>query len=438
MSAAAPKNIEAEQCVLGSVVLSARAMDKVALMLRVEDFFDARHRVIYKAILALMGQSVPIDLVTLVGELQDSHELDDAGGPAYISALIDIVPSVVNIDHYANIVRDKSILRRVIHISSQIIDRCHGQSDDIDLLLDDAIQSYNGISDASMGISNWPEPIDLAASFVDPPPTLNWLWPGFLAGSVGVLMAAGGTGKSYWALQAAMAVACGGGDGDLLRLRPKVGGRVVYIAAEDPIPVLVTRIQAIGRFLPAAVKNTIAERLDLLPMMGKRLDIMANIGRLIAYCADARLIILDTISRLHDLSENDNSDMARLVSALEHLADSTGAAILYLHHVDKASARSGQRNQQAARGASALVDNARWGGLLSRMSEAEARKHNITLKQGRRYLRYSPVKQNYTVPLPDCWYVRQDDGVLNLVELKAKRKPQQAVVDNCRVDDNDW
>ena len=91
--------------------------------------------------------------------------------------------------------------------------------------------------------------IDLLAAFEQEPPALDFIWPGFLAGTVGALIAPGATGKSFWALEAAMAVACTTPGGDLLQLAPARNGRVLYLAGEDPVPALVRRVHSIGQHL---------------------------------------------------------------------------------------------------------------------------------------------------------------------------------------------
>jgi RecA-family ATPase len=274
--------------------------------------------------------------------------------------------------------------------------------------------------------------IDIMQAFQQEPPELDFVWPGFLAGTVGALVAPGATGKSFWALQAAMAVACSVPGGDLLGLKPKHSGRVVYLAAEDPEPVLIRRIHALGKHLDQSAREAIAENLFIEPIMGKRLNIMKpdHLKRVIEYCTDTRLVVIDTLSRVHDLDENSNSDMARLVATLEHIAASTEASILFLHHVNKGSARDGQVDQQqAARGASALVDNSRWCGYVSKMTEEEAKRLSDRMdrqpigKERRGYfIRFGISKQNYHVTPRDQWYERREEGVLLPVELlEAKR-----------------
>lgn len=275
--------------------------------------------------------------------------------------------------------------------------------------------------------------IDMRAAFENEPPVLDFVWPGFLAGTVGALVAPGATGKSFWALEAAMSIACSVAGGDLVGLAPARTGRVIYLAGEDPQPALVCRIHAIGKHLNQPAREAIAENLTLKPVMGKRIkgkpfDVMVDrhLALVIELCAGARLIVLDTLSRIHGLDENSNGDMARLVATLEYVAVSTGASVLYLHHVNKGSAREGQTDQQqAARGASALIDNARWCGFVAKMSEDEAERLSdqafgrqpVGNDRRRHFVRFGVSKQNYDATPVDRWYSRQSGGVLLPVEL---------------------
>ncbi|AVQ07017.1 TPA: AAA family ATPase [Xanthomonas vasicola pv. zeae] len=270
--------------------------------------------------------------------------------------------------------------------------------------------------------------IDLRAAFENEPPALDFIWPGFLAGTVGALVAPGATGKSFWALEAAMAIACSAAGGDLVGLAPACTGRVVYFAGEDPEVALVRRIHAIGQHLNQQARENIAENLTIKPVMGTLMNVLDDAQRaaLIKFCSGARLIVLDTLSRIHDRDENSNGDMAKLVATLEHIAARTGASVLYLHHVSKGSAREGQTDQQqAARGASALIDNARWCGFVAKMTEDEAKSlsdrayDRQPIGKDRRgfFVRFGVSKQNYDATPHDQWYQRRDGGVLLPVEL---------------------
>ncbi|MCL6484586.1 MAG: AAA family ATPase [Janthinobacterium lividum] len=288
--------------------------------------------------------------------------------------------------------------------------------------------------------------LDIMAAFTNEPPELDFIWPGFLAGTVGALVAPGATGKSFFALEAAMSIACSVAGGDLVGLTPKHTGRVVYLAGEDPPPALIKRVHSIGQHLKQPAREAIAKNLHLEPIMGKRMNIMddAHLRRVIEYCQGTRLVILDTLSRIHQLDENSNGDMALLVSVLEHVADKTGASVLYLHHVSKGSARDGQIDQQqAARGASALIDNARWCGYVAKMSEDEAKRlsdrtgDHQPISNDRRgfFVRFGVSKQNYDATPLDRWYQRHEGGVLLPADLQEIGKNEEKGRDSRRRND---
>ncbi|MEF3194260.1 MAG: helicase RepA family protein [Halothiobacillaceae bacterium] len=275
--------------------------------------------------------------------------------------------------------------------------------------------------------------VKILEHFENRPQPLDFVWPGFLAGTVGALVAPGASGKSFWALEAAMAVACDTTGGDLIDLRPESHGAVVYFSAEDPEPILAWRLHEIGKRLSAEARQSINQLMLIEDVVGKRIDLMneRHLNYLIQYCMGARLIVLDTISRMHNLDENSNADMARLVSTLEYMAKETGSSILYLHHVSKGSTRDrdNAEDQHAARGASALTDNSRWAGYLRTMTKQEAKeltdgyfnRRPIGEDRRRFYVKFGVSKQNYGEPQEDRWYQRAPGGVLVPVEItKAK------------------
>lgn len=269
------------------------------------------------------------------------------------------------------------------------------------------------------------ERIDLACAFASRPPPLDFIWPGFVAGTVGMLASPGGSGKSLWALEALCAVA-GGLGADALELRPATNGRAVYLCLEDPREVLLHRLFALGQRFDEAARARVVENLDVYPAVGHPLDLLDRRHRdgLVRALDGVRVAVIDTLSRAHRGDENSNGQMAQLLGGLEWICSRTGAAILLLHHSRKGGAGEGVEAQHAARGASALVDNARWGAVLSRMTDHEAE----TMADADRsldpllpcrirdqrgwYVKMSRPKPNYGEPQPDIWYRRETGGVL--------------------------
>jgi replicative DNA helicase len=151
-----PQNVEAEQCVLGSILLHQGAILKAVEILSPDDFYRPEHALIYAAMIRLFDKAEPQDLVTVTNALKDENKLDKIGGPAYLANLTDIVPVAANIGYYGKIVREKSILRKLIATSTEIASRCYEEQDDIDALLDETEQTIFEISSAKSSQSYYP------------------------------------------------------------------------------------------------------------------------------------------------------------------------------------------------------------------------------------------------------------------------------------------
>ena len=115
-----PHSIEAEQSVLGGLLLDNSAWDRAADMVSAGDFYRHEHQLIYGAIGHLVNASKPADVVTTFEHLQSLGKADDAGGLAYLNALAQSVPSAANMRRYAEIVRERSVLRKLVSVSDEI------------------------------------------------------------------------------------------------------------------------------------------------------------------------------------------------------------------------------------------------------------------------------------------------------------------------------
>ncbi len=142
-----PQNREAEIAVLGSILIQEELLTRILDKLQPSDFFLAAHRDIYEAIIALFNKNEPCDTVNVSDWLHANGKLQQVGGAAYLSELTAIVPLTSNIVSYARIVRDKSVLRQLIHAGTDIAARCFEAKNDIDVLLDEAEQSIYDIAD---------------------------------------------------------------------------------------------------------------------------------------------------------------------------------------------------------------------------------------------------------------------------------------------------
>src|SRR3989344_1272295 len=145
-----PQNIEAEESVLGSLMLDKDAIVKVADVLTPADFYKPTHVKIYQAILTLFEKRQPIDILSVTAKLKEDNALSEIGGGTYLSGLINSVPSASHIAHYAKIVKEKKVLRDLISASSEITEHAYSPTDDLENILDEIEQKIFSISQRSI------------------------------------------------------------------------------------------------------------------------------------------------------------------------------------------------------------------------------------------------------------------------------------------------
>lgn len=141
-----PQNAEAEQATIGSILIDKNAIDKIADIVRADDFYDPRHAMVFEAILDLYEKSIPVDLLSLANRLEDRGQLERIGGRAYLTGLTNSVPTSSNVVHYANTVQRKATLRRLIDASAEIAAFGRQEEEDTDVVLDKAEQSLFKVS----------------------------------------------------------------------------------------------------------------------------------------------------------------------------------------------------------------------------------------------------------------------------------------------------
>jgi hypothetical protein len=288
--------------------------------------------------------------------------------------------------------------------------------------------------------------LDLKTAFdlATPLPNLDFVLPGLLAGTVGMIAAPGGTGKTFWLLQAAISIAS-------YEQRipffgsvwepPSCNRRVVLLLAEDPLDILAHRVRAISKWLSSSYN---------IPQLTKALENNLEIHSLIGYqpclidsngepnqqwldfvkeaAEGTRLLGLDPLRRWHRGDEIDNGVMMYLIQLLEGISRESGCTILLSHHVNKASILSGTGGEQsAARGASAITDGVRWQLNLTKMSKEDANKFQVQENMRSHFVRMEITKSNYGAPLEPVWLRRLEDGILVKAHLPTpnrKEKPR--------------
>ncbi|BCU83388.1 replicative DNA helicase [Polycladomyces abyssicola] len=141
-----PHNLEAEQAVLGAILIDPSSLVTVTERLRPEDFYRQGHQRLFQVMIELSERGEPLDLVTITSELQDRKLLEEVGGVSYLTELAEVVPTSANVEYYSRIVEEKSILRRLIRTATQIASAGYSGGAEVAEILDEAEKQILDIS----------------------------------------------------------------------------------------------------------------------------------------------------------------------------------------------------------------------------------------------------------------------------------------------------
>jgi len=145
-----PQNIEAEQCLLGCLMLDKNAIIRVSDFISTEDFYKNTHKEIFSAMTDIFLKMEPIDIISVSTRLKEKEKLEQVGGSAYLTSLINMVPTATHVANYAKIVREKKVLRDLISASEEIGLQAFDESQEVDQLLDKAEKSIFSIGQKSL------------------------------------------------------------------------------------------------------------------------------------------------------------------------------------------------------------------------------------------------------------------------------------------------
>lgn len=142
-----PQNLEAEMAVLGSMLIDEGAISEAIESLETDSFYKTSHKKIFEAILELYNANKAVDLITLTDELKRKSALEEIGGVSFLTELVNVVPTAANINHYVNIVKEKSILRTLINNATKIVSTCFESDGDVYQVVDNAEKLIFDVSD---------------------------------------------------------------------------------------------------------------------------------------------------------------------------------------------------------------------------------------------------------------------------------------------------
>src|SRR3989304_5172242 len=131
-----PQNLEAEQSLLGSLLIEKHAIEKIADLVHVGDFYKDSHAQIFSAVLELYEKNEPLDVLTLASRLEEKKVLENIGGRSYLATLATAVPTAAHVEQYAKIIQKKATLRRLLNAAGEISRLGHAEEEEMDWLFD--------------------------------------------------------------------------------------------------------------------------------------------------------------------------------------------------------------------------------------------------------------------------------------------------------------
>jgi len=345
-----PHSVEAEEAVLGSILIDADAYPRIARILSEDDFYRPDHRLIYGAVTSLARSGVTPDAVTIGDELKRQGREADAGGVAHLSQLARNTPSAANVVTYARVVRDRAFSRRALDIGDRLSQALIKREREVPGLLADAERQFGRLKDqcsAGADARRTLQSIEIRDFLArDIPPRGHVLAP--VIPEQGLVMAYGprGLGKTHLSVGIAVAVAAGG---KFLRWSAPNAAAVLLVDGEMPAAAIQARfadaIKA-SELEPQAPLHLVTPDLnwdcgmpDLSTVDGQRaVDALVT--------EDTRLIIVDNLSSLiRSGVENDAESWLPLQTwALRHRA--AGRSVLFIHHAGKGGAQRGTSRRE--------------------------------------------------------------------------------------------
>lgn len=356
-----PQNLEAEQAVLGSMLIERPALEKAAEILHPEDFYRDAHRVIFEAMLALAERDEPVDLITLPNELRMRGLLEAVGGFVYLQNLMDAPSTAANIEPYARVVEEKALLRRLLDAGTQIQGLAYSEYESIDEVVDRAERMVFDVGQRRLGQyfhhikpllhdeldriekrdENRGQPTGRMTPFGD----LNYLTAGLQPSDLIIVAARPSMGKTALSVQMAQQVAM------------KQNLPVALFSLEMSKEQLVTRMLCCEAMVDAHRLRTGMLQLDDWKRVGDGIgrladapiyiddspditvmEMRAKCRRLKAEQGDLGVILIDYLQlmRSHKRTENRNQELSEIARACKGLARELRVPVLALSQLSRA------------------------------------------------------------------------------------------------------
>lgn len=341
-----PQSREAEQSLLGCLLMDGSALAKVSDILSTTDFFPRSHKLIFDALATLAGEGSPVDVVSTFERLQRDGHTEDTGGLVYLNQLVQAVPSLSSVRRYAEIIVERSTLRAIIMQADEATTRAFKCEPAADILADTKLRTSKLLEERKLGRAGIP--LLTLAELREQSRSVTWLVKNVIpSDSMGMVFGASQTFKSFVALDAALHVAHGL---PWLGRRTKQGD-VVYLAAEGGTG-LWKRIHAWhkARKIPwdKTPLQVVPIALDLTQDAWKVVEKVQSRG------LNPALVVIDTLSQTYAGEENSANEVAAYFRELgTRIRELWHCAVMIIHH-------SGHEATQRPRGSTAMMANVDW------------------------------------------------------------------------------
>lgn len=331
-------SIEAEQAVLGSLLISETAWARISRKLGAADFYRADHRIIYTAIAALHRDGSAVDAVSVFEYLERTGAIGDTGGLAYIGRLANDTISADNVETYAARVRERSVLRKLTAVGNGLVKASTAPSQETTAqLVAVAQRQLNALQVESSTRAEWEPMAELVCAASIEPEPINWLWNGWLAaGKLHILAGTPGTGKTTVAIAFASAISCGGRWPD--HTKATTGDVLIWSSEDDPKDILVPRLIAMGanlsriHFVSTATDGETRRAFDPATDIAQLRTTIKQLG------IRPSLLVVDPIVSAVAGDSHKGSETRRSLQPLVDLGTAESCAILGISHFSKGTA----------------------------------------------------------------------------------------------------
>jgi RecA-family ATPase len=417
-----PHSNEAEQSVLGAIMLDNAVLDRVNGSLTREDFYSDAHRLIYAQAQALRGNGQAVDVTTLHAALDAAGQAEYVGGLAYLGALVENVPTATHAVHYAAIVRERAESRRVAALALEIHDAalysCGLSPGDLNERMAVLLRNAEALNRPRWSLPGAITPAELAGARWTP----DCIVENYLYADVGVIVAPGGTGKTTLLLYEKIHIALGM---PLYGLEIRKPGPSLIVTAEDTREMLVARLRVMSeqmKLSPAAVATVMRDvRISDVCGTGFRLTRVVEdvvlpspmVDVVIAECRDFHPVLVTADPAISfGVGESRVNDAEQgLVEAARRIRRELNCCVRYVHHTGKANASEKAVTQYAGRGGSAMPDGCRMVAVLQPLTPDEWKTATgAPILDGENGAVLARPKLSYAAPQPDILICRKGYG----------------------------